>query len=111
MFGRTRTPSAKVQQPMGPGLTSTKTVAVGFHATWRDPKTVAMHKGTKPTIERHDKEGDPAAIKSYLKTTLGIEEWHPLWFGGDISKRPFPVPQRTRGQRARYHDLGRQGRP
>jgi hypothetical protein len=68
-----------------------KKIAVGFHGTARNPDTVLkVHGGTKPTIERHGKSAeDKAGIQKYLKEKLGIEEWHPFWFGGDIEKRPF----------------------
>ncbi|PZV12172.1 MAG: hypothetical protein DCF20_18070 [Pseudanabaena sp.] len=82
----------QINAPVG-GATSTKTttIAAGYHGTWRDPKTVIkLHKGTIPMIERHGKDpSDKGGIQSFMKKDLGIEEWHPFWFGGDISSRPF----------------------
>jgi len=83
----------KIQAPKHKSAASTEniTIAAGYHGTWRDPKTVIkLHKGTIPTIERHGKDpSDKAGIQEYMKTSLGIGEWHPFWFGGDISSRPF----------------------
>lgn len=82
----------QINAPVGGSSSSlTTTIAAGYHGTWRDPDTVVkLHKGTIPTIERHGKDsGDQAGIQEFLKTKLGIEEWHPFWFGGDISKRPM----------------------
>ncbi len=82
----------QINAPVG-GATSTKTttIAAGYHGTWRDPNTVVnLHKGTIPTIERHGKDpSDKTGIQEYMKKDLGIGEWHPFWFGGDISNRPM----------------------
>jgi hypothetical protein len=81
-----------IHAPKGSSVsTDTETIAAGFHGTWRDPDTVLnLHGGTIPTIERHGQDPEEKEeIKDYLKTGLGIEEWHPFWFDGDISQRPF----------------------
>ena len=82
----------QINAPVGGATnTNTTTIAAGYHGTARDPNTVInLHKGTIPTIERHGKdETDTSGIQAFMKKDLGIEEWHPFWFGGDIAKRPM----------------------